>query len=170
MNMLKTGINKMSDLKLLNFAPNKKMFRGYVENDKGIKYIGNPYSQEETNKIMEWVENDFFDVRGLAVALWLSADISPEEIVALKKEDCWKNDNDLIIGKGIFEEDKKLRYVTEAFKLHPADEQYVFMVKKDGRWRKLNERSLQIKLYYICQDIGITYRAFHKNEIILPNK
>lgn len=169
MRMLQIGINKMSELKLLNFVPDKKIYRSYVENDKGIKYIENPYSPEETNKIMEWVENNFSDVRGLAVALWLSCDISPEEIVTLKKDDCWENDKDLVIGKGIFVDSQKLRYVTEAFKLHPANEQYVFMIKKDGRWRKLNERSLQIKLYYMCQDIGITFRAFHKNEAILPS-
>lgn len=67
----------------------------------------------------------------------------------LKKEDCWENNNDLFVGKGIFKDSKKLRYVTEAFKLHSADEQYVFRIKKEGRWRKLNERSLQIKLNYI---------------------
>lgn len=55
----------------------------------------------------------------------------------------------MFVGKGIFKDSKKLRYVTEAFKLHSADEQYVFRIKKEGRWRKLNERSLQIKLNYI---------------------
>lgn len=168
MGMLQMGLNKMSDTGLLTFSPNKKLYRGYIESDRGIRYIDNPYSDEETNKIMSWVENNFFDSRGLAVALWLSSNISPEEIVSLGKEDCW--DSDSGVGKGLFRDNIKMRYVSTALKLHPENEEYIFMVKKDGGWKKLNERSLQIKLYYICQDIGITYRAFHKNETILPSK
>lgn len=169
MGMLQMGLNKLSDMELLTFIPDRKMYRGYIESERGIKYIDNPYSPEETKIIMDWIIKNP-DTRALAVGLWLTGNISPEEIVVLKQEDCWEYDNDLVVGKGIFEERAKLRFVTEAFKMHPADEQYVFMVKKDGRWKKLNERSLQIKLYYICQDIGITYRAFHKNETIIPGR
>lgn len=168
MGMLQTGLNKMSDAGFLAFNPDRKLYRGYIESDRGIRYIDNPYSEEETKELMKWIESHFEDSRGLAVALWLSSDISPEEIVALTKEKCWDSGNGM--EKGIFRQDTKKRLITAAFNLHPENEEYIFMVKKDGKWRKLNERSLQIKLYYICQDIGITYRAFHKNETIVPNK
>lgn len=170
MAMLQMGLNKLSDMSILAFNPDRKMFRGYIESDRGIRYIDNPYSPEETKNIIDWVESHFSDARGLAVALWLSSNISPEEIVSLKRSDCWGNDNDFEKGKGIFKENVRLRLVSKAFKLHPENDRYVFMVKKDGGWRKLNERSLQIKLYYICQDIGIKYRAFHKNETIIPDR
>lgn len=168
MGLLQMGLNSMLDQGMLLFVPDKKLYRKHIESDRGIKYIDNPYLPEEVKKIMDWVESHLFDSRRLAVALWLSSNISPEEIVSLKKENCWEDD--LGEGKGIFEERARLRIVREAFDLHPEDEQYIFMVKKDGRWRKLNEKSLQIKLYYICQDLKITYRAFHKNETIIPDR
>lgn len=169
MGLLQIGLNELSDRGLLTFVPDKKMYRSYVEFDRGIKYIDNPYSVEETKSIMEWIEeHSDTDTGALAVGLWFTRDISPEEIIALKKDDCWYSDSG--IEKGIFKEDEKKKYVTEAFKMHPDEEQYIFMLKKEGRWRRLNERSLQIKLYYICRDIGIRYRAFHKNETIIPNK
>lgn len=169
MGLLQTGLNELSDRGLLTFVPNKKMYRSYVEFDRGIKYIDNPYSAEETKSIMEWIEeHSDTDTGALAVGLWFTRDISPEEIIALKKDDCWYSGSG--IEKGIFKEDEKKKYVTEAFKMHPDEEQYIFMLKKEGRWRPLNERSLQIKLYYICRAIGIRYRVFHKNETIIPNK
>lgn len=169
MGMLQTGLNKMSDMGLLTFEPDRKMYRVYVESERGIRYIDNPYSPEETKSIMDWIEeHSDIDVRALAVGLWLTGNISPEEIVALRKEDCW--DSGSGIEKGMFKECARQRFVTEANKHHPDEEQYVFMVRKDGRWKRLNERSLQIKLYYICQDIGIVYRAFHKNEAIIPGR
>jgi len=169
MGLLQKGLNELSDRGLLTFVPDKQMYRSYVESDRENKYIDNPYSEEETERIMKWIEeHSDTDIRALAVGLWLTGNISPEEIIGLKKDDCWNSDNG--IEKGIFKEDEKKKYVTEAFKLHPDEEQYIFMLKKEGRWRRLNERSLQIKLYYICRSIGITYRAFHKNEIIIPDK
>lgn len=170
MGLLQMGLNSMSDQGLLSFVPDKKLYRKHIESDRGISYIDNPYSPEQVKKIIGWVENHFSDPRGLAVALWFSSNISPEEIVSLKKENCWEDSNGMREGRGIFEESARLRIVSEAFKLHPEDEQYIFMVKKDGRWRRLNEKSLQIKLYYICQDLKITYRAFHKNESIIPDR
>lgn len=169
MRLLQMGLNSMSDQGLLLFVPDKKLYKKHIEFDKGIKYIDNPYSPEEVNKILNWVEIHLFDSRGLAVALWLSSNIAPEEIVFLEKADCWEEDNELINGKGIFAENTRLRIVKEAFNLHPESEQYIFMIKRDNRWRRLNDNSLQIKLYYICQDVGITYRAFHKDEAIIPD-
>ena len=170
MGLLQAGLNELSDRGLLTFVPDKKMYRSYAESDKGNKYIDNPYSEEETESIMKWIEeHSATDIRALAVGLWFTGNISPEEIIGLKKDDCWNSDGGL--EKGIFKEDEKKKYVTDAFKLHSDEEQqYIFMVKKESRWRRLNARSLQIKLYYICQSIGIKYRAFHKNDIIIPDK
>lgn len=169
MGMLQMGLNGMLDRGILSFIPDRTMYRGYIESDRGIRYIDNPYSPEETECIMNWIESHSdADTRALAVGLWFTSNISPEEIINLRKVDCWGSKNGM--EKGIFKESARLRLVSKAFKLHPEDEQYIFMVKKDGRWRKLNERSLQIKLYYICQDLEITYRAFHKNETIIPDR
>lgn len=168
--MLKLGLNKMAQLGLISFTPNKKMFKSYREPVQGIRHICNPYPEGDTELIMEWIEDHPSDTRSLAIGLWLSGGLCPMQIINLKKEDCWGNndmgDRNIGYDRNIFNVWQRANYIRKAIKLHPEEDKYVFMVKKDGNWKKLTERSLQIKLYYICQDIGIKYRAFHLNEAV----
>lgn len=172
--MLKLGLNKMARLGLISFTPHKKMFKNCMEPVQGIRQIINPYSERETNLITEWIEDHPSDTRALAIGLWLSGGLSPLQIINLKKADCWgedSTDNKTIeFDRNIFRMWQRANYIMKAIKLHPEDAKYVFMVKKDGNWKKLTDKSLPIKLYYICQDIGIKYKAFHLNEMIVEDE
>lgn len=176
---LQIGINKLSEDGMLDFIPDKKIYKNYIETKQDKNFIYNPYPKEETKKIMEWVEKHLDDVRGLAVALWLLGDISPEEIIKLKKQDLVvssgnKTDNIRMIRKPnadsyLLLTDERNRLIKAALDLHPSDGlEYIFMVKKENRWIRLNSHSLSIKLYYICRNIGkaVTYRAFHSCDVI----
>lgn len=178
MGMLQTGLNKMSEEGMLNFMPDKKMFKTYFEVDKGTNYIDNPYSIEEMEDIMAWVDRNPTDARGLAVGLWLSGRISPEEIINLKKE-CLDDVGAASTGNlpaiKMPDSDRYLkltsvrkRMIDSALALQSNNGmEYIFMVEKEHRWRKLTKKTLQIKLYYICEDLGIKYKAFHINDVIL---
>lgn len=171
--MLKLGLNKMAQLGLISFTPHKKMFKSFIEPVQGIRQIINPYSEQDTDRIMEWIEDHSDDTRALAVGLWLSGGLSPLQIINLKKDECWGStnttDKTIDIDRNIFNIWQRANYIRKAIKLHPEKDKYVFMISKDGVWKKLTERSLPIKLYYICQDIGIKYKAFHLNEMIVED-
>lgn len=169
--LLKLGLNIMSQMQLINFTPQKKMFKNCIQKEHGIHHVCNLYPKKDTDLIIEWIENHPSDTRALALGLWFSGGICPLQIINLKKEDCWGSSdmNEKIAGldRNIFNEWKRAEIIRKAINLHPEDTNYVFMVKKEGTWRKLTEKSLQVKLYYICQSLGIKYRAFHQNEIIV---
>ena len=91
--------------------------------------------------------------------MWLfSGDISIKQIVNLKKKNC----NEDVLKKW---NSKKI--IEKALQLHPEEEEYIFMVKKEGRWTKLTVRGVQIKLYYICEEIGIEYKKIHRDDAIV---
>ena len=138
---LQIGINKLAEDGMLDFIPDKKIYKNYIETKQDKNFIYNPYPEEETKKIMEWVEKHPDDVRGLAVALWLLGDISPEEIIKLKKQDLVdssgnKTDNIRMIRKPnavsyLLLTDERNRLIKAALDLHPSDGlEYIFMVKK----------------------------------------
>lgn len=172
--MLKLGLNKMAQLGLISFTPHKRMFKSFIEPVQGIRQIINPYSEQDTDRIMEWIEDHSSDTRALAVGLWLSGGLSPLQIINLKKDGCWGNtntaDKTVELDRNIFNMWQRANYIRKAIGLHPEEDKFVFMVNKDGVWKKLTKRSLPIKLYYICQDIGIKYKAFHLNEMIVEDE
>ena len=168
--MLKLGLDKMAQSKLISFTPDTKMLKSYIEPVDEFRYIRNPYSEKETALIMKWIKDHPSDTRALASGLWFSGGLCPIQIINLKKEDFLDNndtgDKTIIFDPNIFNMLQRAIYIHKAIKLHPEDTIYVFMVEKDGTWKKLSGRSLQLKLYYICQDIGIKYKSFHQNEVI----
>ena len=184
MGFLQTGLNWMSEKGMLNFEPDKKLYKNYIEAERGRNLIYNPYSVEETEAIMNWVEKHPDDMRGLAVALWLHGDISPEEIVKLKKKDLvdssGNNSTDSVTviqtpdaDSYLHLTEKRNQIIKAALKLHSDEEQdYIFMAREGRRWKRLNDKSIQLKLYYICEDIGegVVYRAFHHNDVIVNDK
>lgn len=142
----------------------------------GIRFIDNPYSTEETAIIREWAEDHPFDVRGLAVALWLSGGITPEAVINLKTADCWNGGRDgdeficmgnIAVDKSIFQQWDRFRIVKRAVDLHQGRQPYVFMVYEKNQWSKLHGNSIQLKMFHICRNLGITYKRFSNNEIIL---
>ena len=132
-----------------------------VDSKFGIKYIRCPYSIEEREKIMEWIDQHQYDAKSLAVALWLSGGITPQEITNLRKaayQDAKSID--------IVMESEKREIVRKALKLHPEGLEFVFMAQKGAEWKKLKGNSIQMKMYHLCDELGIIYKPFHKNEAI----
>ena len=176
MGMFQTGLNKMSDEGLLDFVPDKEMFQNFLHLKNKISYIDNPYTDEETGKIMEWVELHPTDIRGLAVSLWFTGGVSLEEIADLKKTDCWggkgRAGGIMEFKTGLFDSGIRAKIVTKALSLHPRDVIYVFVVpRQDGTgWKKLTEIGIQKKLMYICKETGIVYKKIHKNEAVMLKK
>lgn len=158
MGLLQVGLNKMSENNMLNFAPDKHLYRDYVGHVKGVKYIKNPYTTEEIGKIMQWIDKHPDDIRGLAVGLWFNGDISVTQIANLRKKDC---------QNGMFKKPENARIISGALKLHKNDEEYLFMVRKKEQWEKLTGKSLQVKLYYICEGLGFKYKRIHKDEAVM---
>lgn len=177
MGLLQTGLNKMSEDEMLDFVPDKKIYKNYIEIENGKNFILNPYFEEETKCIFDWIKRHPDDIRGLAVGLWFLGEIAPEEIIRLKREDlkdsCGNNTGEATVIKKSDADsylsltDMRSKIIHAALDLHPdGGLEYIFMIKKENRWRRLVDNSLSIKLYYICQDIGIKYKAFHKNDVI----
>lgn len=160
MGLLQGGLNRMEEDSMLGFIPDRQLYKKYIEKVMGITYISNPYGEEKT-KIMGWVDRHPDDIRGLAVGLWFTGEISAAQIASLKKEDC---------GRGILKKEERAKYISMALKLQPKNGSYVFMAERKGGWEKLMARSLQTKLYYICDDLGIEYRRIHKDEAFICRK
>ena len=157
--MIQTGLNKLAEEDMLDFAPEKHIYKNYLMcSDRGIQYIKNPYSAEETEKIKEWVELHPNDIRGLALGLWFAGDVSLVEISNMKKEDA---------HKGILKKWARARFITSALKLHPENKNYVFMAINDGKLEKLTPQSFQMKLYHVCNRLGIEYKRINRNEAML---
>lgn len=172
MGMLQIGLNKLSGEGILNFAPDKNMFKRFADSRNGVSYIDNPYSSEETEKIMKWAKAHPADVRGLAISLWLTGGISLTEIVNLTKKDCWSGvraeGSIMKFDKNLFKVTARSQIVWGSLRLHPKNVEQVFVVPKEDKsgWKKLTELGLQRKLCYICQDIGIDYKSIHRSEAI----
>lgn len=155
--MLQTGLNKMAEEDMLDFVPVKHA-KEYLGSKIVIQYINNPYTPGETERIKEWIELHPSDIRGLALGLWFAGDVSMEEIANMKMEDGHKD---------IFRKWKRARFIINALKLHPENKDYVFMAINDGRLEKLTPQSFQMKLYHICNRLGIGYKKINRNEAIV---
>lgn len=159
--MLQTGLNKMSEEDMLDFVPVRHVYKDYLGSKGGIQYVSNLYTAEETEKIQEWIELHPNDIRGLALGLWFTGDVSLLEIANLKKEDgC----------KGIFRKYERARFVTRALELHPQNGNYVFMIINGREWEKVTAQGLVMKLYHTCNKLGIEYKMINRNTTILYNE
>lgn len=157
--MLQTGLNKMAEEDMLGFVPDRHIYRNYLMYPgREIHYIDNPYNAEETEKIKEWIELHPDDIRGMAIGLWFTGDVSLLEIANLKREECHKD---------IFKKWKRARFVAKALELHPKNKDYVFMAINDGKLEKLTPQSFQMKLYHVCNRLGIEYKRINRNEAML---
>lgn len=156
--MLQTGLKRMSEEDMLRFVPVKHVYKEYLGSGSGIKYIDNPYSAEETEKIKEWVDLHPRDIRGLAIGLWLTGNVSLMEIANLKKKD---------VHKGLFIKWERARLISKALQMNPQNGNYVFMVINEGNLEKLTAQGLMMKLYHVCNRLGINYKRINKNEAML---
>ncbi|MCI9077409.1 MAG: hypothetical protein HFH68_00615 [Lachnospiraceae bacterium] len=157
--MVQTGLNKMAKDGMLDFVPDSHVYKNYLMcPDREIWYIDNPYTNVETVKIKEWIALHPYDTRSLALGLWFTGDFSLLEIANLKNGDCCN---------GIFRNCEKAGFVTKALELHPENGSYVFMIINDGKWEKLTAQGLQLKLYHICNRLGIGYKKINRNEMMI---
>lgn len=157
--MLQTGLNKMEENEMLDFVPNKHVYKNYLMcSSSGIRYINNPYTNEETVRINEWINLHPDDIRALALGLWFSGDVSFLEIANLKKEDA---------HKGIFRKWERARLISKALELNPQNGNYVFMIINEGNLEKLTAQGLMMKLYHTCNKLGIEYKMINRNIAIL---
>lgn len=157
--MVQTGLNKMSEEDMLDFVPDKHVYKDYLMcSGREIQYIDNPYTDAETEKIKEWIEMHLDDTRGLAIGLWFCGETSLEEIANLKKEDCHIS---------IFKKWERAQIISRALSLHPKNEKFVFMEIKEKRLEKLTPQGFQLKLYHICNKLGIKYKRINRNEAMV---
>lgn len=157
--MLQTGLNKMAEEDMLDFVPDKHVYKNYLMcPSSGIRYINNPYINEETVRINEWINLHLDDIRALALGLWFFGDVSLLEIVNLKKEDA---------HKGIFRKLERARLISKALELNSKNGNYVFMKINEGNLEKLTAQGLMMKLYHICNKLGIEYKMINRNVAIL---
>ena len=181
MAMLHIGLKKLSEKGILNFEPDNDLYPKYLQLENNLNYISNPYYGDGLESLMTWIINHKDDVRGLAVGLWLLGEISPEEIINIKREDLQDSEGNSTskpsvvkkAGSGRYllltnERSRILNFVLEY--CADSDSEYVFVIKTEDVWKKLNNKSLQIKLYYICQEIRLQYKGFHYNDIIICDK
>lgn len=174
MGLLQYGLNRMADENILNFVADRRVYRHYIEAERGVIFIDNPYSFSETESIKVWIDRHPDDIRGLALGYFFTTDVSLTEIVHMEKAD--QSENSLIspdivkINKNVRISKEKARIISKALKKCPPKEMNIFMVQKRGKWQKLNEKGIQLRLYHICQELGITYRPIGKNEALLTKK
>lgn len=157
--MLQTGLNKLAEEDMLDFAPEKHIYKNYLMcSDRGIQYIKNPYSAEETEKIKEWIELHPNDIRGLAIGLWFTGNVSLMEIANLKRKD---------VHNGLFTKWERAWFISKALKLNLKNGDYVFMTKNEGNLEKFTTQGLMMKLYHTCNRLGIEYKKINKNEVMV---
>lgn len=94
----------------------------------------------------------------MAIGLWFTGDVSLLEIANLKREECHKD---------IFKKWKRARFVAKALELHPKNKDYVFMAINDGKLEKLTPQSFQMKLYHVCNRLGINYKKINRDEAMV---
>lgn len=170
MQMLQIGLNKLGDDGNLKFSPDRLIFRKFVASKNSVSFINNPYSEAETEKIMEWSKTHPADVRAQAVSLWFTKGLTLIDIVTLTKKDCWGRHDERIERAGIelFQISIRGEIVRRALDTHPKDVKYVFSVPSSdySTWEGLTERGLLIKLKAICKKTGIVYKPILINEAI----
>lgn len=169
--MLQMGLNKMDDDKILKFSPDRMLYRKYASSKADISYIPNPYSEEETEKIMNWAKTHPASVLTQATSLWFTKGLTLKDIVNLTKKDCWSENCIERDGIELFRTSIRSKIVRRALDTHPPKVEYVFSVpNSDGSgWKKVTEKGLLINLQHICKQIGIIYKPILVNEAIKLN-
>lgn len=170
MQLLQIGLNKLEENGDLNFSPDRLIYRKFVASKNAMTFIKNPYSEAETQKIMQWADSHPADLRALAWNLYFTKGLTLHMIVSLTKKDCCSKRGKNICKEGIelFTSPTRLKIVKCALATHPSTVEYVFAVPKAdySGWEKLTEQGLLIKLSRICKETGIPYKPILINEAI----
>lgn len=170
MQLLQIGLNKLEKDGELNFFPDKLLYRKFAASKSTMTLIKNPYSEAETQKIMQWADKHPADIRSLAITLWFTKGITLHDIVSLTKKDCGSRRGKSVErgGSELFLSPIRSNIVKRALATHPSTVEYVFSVPKAdySGWEKLTEQGLLIKLSRICKETCIPYKPILINEAI----
>lgn len=180
LSMIQLAVKAMAGRKGHSMFEN--VFFEFRDTEERIRYEKNPYSPEEMQRILEWLDCHIDDVRALAADFWLSGGITTEEIGELQRDSLMDSDgicanNPTVIKRNKSESylplaGRRGRIIRDALKLHKgqADSgfEYIFMINDEGEWRKLPDICVQLKLSHICRSIGIAYRPFTCTDAVLP--
>lgn len=176
--LLQHTLDELGGKGILNFNPSKRIYSECKAAMDRTTFIENPYTPEEMCRITEWIDAHPHDMRGLAVGMWLASDISADEIVELRKKDLMDSDginamNPTVVKKNEAEDyialsGRREEIIRNALNLHAGRNlEYIFMPEsEEGTWKKMQGRSLPLKMSFICRDIGIQYRPFKCTEAI----
>lgn len=176
--MLQRALDAMSFEGVLGFDPPSGMQFKYYHLASRKQGVERPYAGLEWRKIRDFLEQNPQDVIGLALALWYEGEISPKEIIGLRRMDLLDSDGNYsesptVIKKNSAEDyllltKKRKQIIRAALDLYPgADREYVFMVRGKKRLKKLPKMSLQEKMESICGELGIGYKSFRCTDMIL---
>lgn len=179
LSMIQMAVKAMAGRKGHSMFEN--VFVEFIDAEERIRYVKNPYSAEEVQRILEWIDSNADDVRALAAGLWLLGGITAEEIRELQR-DSLMNSEDICAGNpAVVKKNKSESYlplagrrgriIRDALKLHKGQTdsgfEYIFMINDEGEWRKLPDICVQLKLSHICRSIGIAYRPFTCTDAVL---
>ena len=170
MQLLQIGLNKLEEDGALNFSPDKLLYRRFAASKSTMTFIKNPYSEAETQKIMQWADSHPADIRSLALSLWFTKGLTLHDIVSLTKKDCCSKQGKNIEREGIqlFPSPIRSKIVKRALATHPSSEDVFSVPNSDYTgWERLSEKGLLIKLGYICKETGIQYKPILTNEAII---
>lgn len=176
--MLQRALDAMSFEGVLGFQPPAVMHLKFYYLAQRKQGVERPYVGVEWRKIRGWLEQNPQDAIGLALALWYEGEISPEEIIGLKRTDLLDSDGNYsefpsVIKKNTAEDyllltKKRKQIIHAALNLYPgADREYVFMIEGKKRLKKLPKKSLQSKMESICGELGLVYKSFRCTDMIL---
>lgn len=177
MTMLQMALNAAGRERGQGINTLKNILHDFKQAENKIKYIKNPYTGGEMQKIIGWLDNNTFDVRGLAVDMWFTGGFTPEEIVGLRKDSLMDADgicisNPTVVRKNVAEDyialaGRRGRIIRDALKLHgDEDLEYIFMVDDGEGWKKMLDRSIQLKMSFVCRELGITYKPIKCKEAL----
>lgn len=176
--MLQQALNKMSYEGVLSFSPPVAMGSKFWDLMKRKHCVERPYTGGEWKKVWEWLEQHPRDIIGLALALWFEGEISPGEIIGLKKSYLMDYDGKysmepIVLKRNVSEDylrltSKRKQIIRAALDVYPgAEQEYIFMVEGKRKLKKFPRMCMQEKMEGICREIGIRYKPFRDSEMIL---
>lgn len=174
--MLQAGLDEAAKRGKLNFVHNEKIYKKYIVIAKSRNYIKNIYSQEEIERIKGWIA-EHPDIYSLAINLWIIGDISPDEIIWLKFNEIKRDEeNGEMVAiqmpkSGIYliltEERKEIIKAAMSLNSSYKRMEYIFSIDQGLSWKKLSVQGMSRKLHYICRELGLRYKGFHHNDVLI---
>lgn len=175
LSVLQTALENMNRDGVLGFSPPAVMDRHYQEKMKKRRWIENPYTGGELDRITECLEQRKGDAQALALRFWLQGGISLEDTANLKTEYLYGvRRKGLNVLKMNDAEDylplskKRKQIIRDALQMHHGtDQEYIFIDTKKGMRQKVMLNSLYPKMMHICSRVGAIYTPARQSDAIV---